>query len=490
MHKVNKLYQLLENSAEQFPDNTALIFQEKKITYQELNLAANQIKQLLDSIDISEENRVAICAPKSIEFVASIFGILKTGAAYLPVDYSSPIERNKYIVENCEVSAIILTKELFENFKNEFSFVAEIGSDLILAKNNKTTLKKSPEDLAYVLYTSGSTGNPKGVMYSNVGALEFINWSSNTFSPKPDDYFSSHAPFHFDLSIFDLYVSIKHGATLVLIKEEVAKQPLLLAQFISEQKISIWYSTPSILIMLSEYGKMEKHKYDNLRLILFAGEVFPIIKFNVLKKKVSKAVYYNLYGPTETNVCTYFKLPENIETTIPIGKICEHYESCVVEDELLISGVGVMLGYWDIHEKNNFLSLPAGQAGRENRIWYKTGDLVEVDENRNYVFKGRRDRMVKRNGYRIELDEIETALSKHSDIVVNAVVGKTDAEEQMNITAFVVLRNGHEKSVIKMKEYCMNHLPSYMVPNDFIFVEDLPQTSSNKVDYQKLKQLA
>lgn len=483
MHKVNKLYQLLENSAEQFPDNTALVFLDKKISYNELYASANQIKQFLDSINISDGNRVAICAPKSIEFVSSIFGILKAGAAYLPVDYSSPNERNKYIIENCEVSAIILTKELFENFKNEFSFVVDIGNDLILAKNNKTALKKSPEDLAYVLYTSGSTGNPKGVMYSNAGALEFINWSSKTFSPTTNDCFSSHAPFHFDLSIFDLYVSIKHGATLVLIKEEVAKQPLLLAQLISEQKISIWYSTPSILTMLSEYGKMEKYKYDSLRLILFAGEVFPINKFNSLKKKVSTAIYYNLYGPTETNVCTYYKLPESIETTIPIGKVCEHYQSCVVEDELLISGAGVMLSYWNAPEKDIFLH-------KENKLWYKTGDLVGVEGNENYIFKGRRDRMVKRNGYRIELDEIEAALSKNSDIVVNAVVGKSNEEEQMTITAFVVLRNAQEKSVIKMKEYCMNHLPSYMVPNDFIFVEDLPQTSSNKVDYQKLKQLA
>lgn len=483
MHKVNKLYQLLENSAEQFPDNTALVFQEKKISYQQLNSSVNQIKEILSSINITDGSRIAICSPKSIEFVASIFGILKAGAAYVPVDYFSPIERNKFIVENCEVAAIIITKDLFENFKNDFSFIADIGIDLVLAKNNKVTLKKSPEDLSYILYTSGSTGNPKGVMYSNAGSLEFINWSSNTFFPTSADCFSSHAPFHFDLSIFDLYVSIKHGATLVLIKEEVAKQPMLLAQLISEQKISIWYSTPSILTMLSEYGKMEKYMYDGLRLILFAGEVFSITKFNSLKKKIPTAVYYNLYGPTETNVCTYFKLPENIETAIPIGKVCEHYKGCVVNDELLISGLGVMLGYWNVSENDSFWN-------NENKLWYKTGDIVEVDRNGNYIFKGRRDRMVKRNGYRIELDEIEAALGKHSDIVLNAVVGKTNDEEQMTITAFVVLRNGHEKSVIKMKEYCMNHLPSYMVPNDFIFVEDLPQTSSNKVDYQKLKQLA
>lgn len=483
MHKVNKLYQLLENSAEQFPDNTALVFQEKKISYQQLNSSVNQIKEILSSINITDGSRIAICSPKSIEFVASIFGILKAGAAYVPVDYFSPIERNKFIVENCEVAAIIITKDLFENFKEDFTFAADIGIDLVLAKNNKVTLKKSPEDLSYILYTSGSTGNPKGVMYSNAGSLEFINWSSNTFFPTSADCFSSHAPFHFDLSIFDLYVSIKHGATLVLIKEEVAKQPMLLAQLISEQKISIWYSTPSILIMLSEYGKMEKYKYDSLRLILFAGEIFPIAKFNSLKKKVPTAVFYNLYGPTETNVCTYYQLPENIETSIPIGKVCEHYQACVVDDELLISGAGVMLGYWNVPEKSSFWK------DGENKLWYKTGDLVDVAESGDYIFKGRRDRMVKRNGYRIELDEIETGLSKHPDIVIVAVVGKINEEEQMIISAFVVLRNAHEKSVIKMKEYCMNHLPSYMVPNDFIFVENLPYTSSNKVDYQKLKQL-
>lgn len=483
MDKVNKLYQLLENSAQQLPDNTALVFQEKMISYHQLNSSANQIKELLVSVNITDGNRVAICCPKSIEFVSSIFGILKAGAAYVPVDYFSPIERNKFIVENCEVAAIIITKELFENFKNDFSFVADIANDLILAKSNKIVLKKSPEDLSYILYTSGSTGNPKGVMYSNEGALEFINWSSKIFSPTSSDCFSSHAPFHFDLSIFDLYVSIRHAATLVLIKEDVAKQPMLLAQLISEQKISIWYSTPSILTMLSEYGKMEKYKYDSLRLILFAGEVFPVNKFIGLKEKISGASYYNLYGPTETNVCTYYHVPENIETAIPIGKVCEHYKSCVVDDELLISGMGVMLGYWNVPEKDNLWK------DAENRLWYKTGDLVDVAETGDYIFKGRRDRMVKRNGYRIELDEIEAALSKHVDIVTSAVVGKNNNEEQMTITAFVVLRNPQEKSVIKMKEYCMNHLPSYMVPNDFIFVENLPNTSSNKVDYQKLKQL-
>lgn len=483
MHKVKKLYELLEISATQFPNHTALVFLENKITYQQLNAAADDVQQKLTSIEIREGSRVAICCPKSIEFVSSIFGVLKSGAAYLPIDYSSPVERNKFIVENAEVAAVILTKELYRFFSSDFTLVSDIGNDLLLVKNRKTDLIKSPQDLAYILYTSGSTGNPKGVMYSNVAALEFINWSSEVFSPTVDDCFSSHAPFHFDLSVFDLYVSIKHGATLVLIKEEVAKQPMLLAQLISEMKITIWYSTPTILIMLAEYGKMEKYSFDKLRLILFAGEVFPVNKFKLLKEKLPHSSYYNLYGPTETNVCTYYHLPNNINAEIPIGKACEHYESLIVNEELYISGNGVMLGYWNSKENSIFWK------DTDNKVWYKTGDLVEVLESGDYVFRGRRDRMVKRNGYRIELDEIEVGLAKNPDLIRSAVVAVINKEEQMVISAFVVLRETAQKSLVKMKEYCMNHLPSYMIPNDFIFLDELPSTSSNKVDYQKLKQL-
>ncbi len=161
MDKIKKLYQLLENSASQHPDNTALIYLDKSCTYSQLNSFSDAIKQQLDAIQIPEGSRVAICSPKSIEFVASIFGILKSGAAYLPIDYSSPIERNKYIVENAEVAAMIIVKSLFEHFENSFTFVADIGNDLILVKNKKKELKQSPNDLAYILYTSGSTEYPK-----------------------------------------------------------------------------------------------------------------------------------------------------------------------------------------------------------------------------------------------------------------------------------------------------------------------------------------
>ncbi|HEY0031155.1 MAG TPA: amino acid adenylation domain-containing protein [Bacteroidia bacterium] len=489
MDKAGKLYQLLDVSAEKAPDATALIFQQKHFSYNQLSSASKKLQALLHANGIGEGDRVAIYTAKSIEFVISQFAILRAGAAYLPIDFNAPIERNKFIIEDCEAKAIIIHKKHSTAFADSFVFVAELEEDLQLLKSKKEC-SISPIDLAYILYTSGSTGRPKGVMYSHAAALEFINWSSDVFTPAPTDRFSSHAPFHFDLSIFDLFVSIKHGAALVLIDENTAKQPLLLAQLIAEKKISIWYSTPTILTMLSTFGKMHKFNCDSLRLVLFAGEVFSCNQFLQLKEYWNKARYFNLYGPTETNVCTYYEVDSSFDfqekKQFPIGKCCEHYQAQVLNSgELCISGNGIMLGYWQAEEQNN----TAFFTDKENRQWYKTGDLVEKNPDGNLIYKGRIDRMVKRNGYRIELSEIEAALHQHPGIKANAVLSFTTAENTIAITAFVSCISENDESIIKMKEYCTKHLPLYMIPNNFIFLKSLPQTASNKIDYQQLKQL-
>ena len=204
----------------------------------------------------------------------------------------------------------------------------------------------SPDDLAYILYTSGSTGKPKGVMLSHQNALSFVDWCSEVFEPGEIDRFSSHAPFHFDLSILDIYVSIKHGATLVLVEEEIGKDPIRLAALISDKRISIWYSTPSILSFLAQYGKLDQYEFPDLRLVLFAGEVFPIKHLRMLKDLLPKPRYFNLYGPTETNVCTYFEIPATIPEDqtkpFPIGEACSHYRIRVVDEQGQDVGIGQM----------------------------------------------------------------------------------------------------------------------------------------------------
>jgi amino acid adenylation domain-containing protein len=482
------LYNLLYQAAEQYPHHSALIHNGTKFTYHDLRKHSEEINDILSRINIGKGDRVAICLTKSIEFVAAIFGVLKSGAAYLPLDYFSPDDRNIFIIENAGAKAIILKKDKIHFLSKDYLILAETNEGLIVAER-KTQAKKSDTDLAYILYTSGSTGQPKGVMISSSAALEFINWGSETFRPTHNDKFASHAPFHFDLSVFDLFVSIKHAATLVLIDAEIGKQAMLLAKLIAEEKITIWYSTPAILHMIALYGRIRKYEYDHLRLVLFAGEVYPVNRFRKLKEQWPYPKYYNLYGPTETNVCTFYMIPDDpaeFPEEFPIGQKCAHYSAMVMKGEddtsgeLYISGKGLFSGYWGTEKENTWHMI-------DNKKWYNTGDIIQIDKNGLFVFKGRSDRMVKRNGYRIELAEIETSLAKNENIIECAVLCTTDESQTSRITAFVSCKKGEEESEIKMKEFCAKHLPSYMIPDTFIFLKRLPLTSNNKTDLQDLK---
>jgi amino acid adenylation domain-containing protein len=518
----NALHQLLDYSAQVFSDHTAI--EEPghgTITYKELAILSDRLRDRLCYLGIRPGDRVGIYLQKSIDAVASIFGILKTGATYVPVDPRAPASRNAYILNDCSVKVVVLEQRFEAKFRAEIEQLGAMPQLLILEGTGgslplKAALKRedeknpasatetvlsSPQDLAYILYTSGSTGKPKGVMLSQRNALSFVDWCSEVFQPTERDCTSSHAPLHFDLSILDLYVSIKHGATLILISEEVGKDPARLAPLISERRISIWYSAPSILSLLAQYGNLERYDYSCLRLVLFAGEVFPVKHLRALQSLLPKPRYFNLYGPTETNVCTFYEVPSQIpeDRTIPypIGKACSHLRTKVInehgqevsvgeEGELCVSGSGVMQGYWNLPERSaqTFLEDPSGQR------WYKTGDIVVEASDGNYIFIGRRDRMVKRRGYRVELGEIEACLYRHSAVKEAAVVAFPDKEAGIQIKAFLSCRGEKRPSLIELKRFCSENLPLYMVPDLFSWQDSLPKTSTDKIDYQRLKEIA
>ena len=481
-------------------------------SYSELSAYADEVRRELSALGVMPGDRVGLCVPKSIGALASIFGILKAGAAYVPVDYSSPAARNAYIFGDCATKAIVIDAACAESLYAELSggdwelcrspaFEQRQAGLLIMKRNDARTQSAPPEtNLAYILYTSGSTGRPKGVMHSHSTALSFIDWCSQEFRPEPQDRFSSHAPFHFDLSILDIYVPIKHGASVVLIGADAGKQPGTLSHIIADQKITVWYSTPSILRMLVEYGRLEEHNSSALRIVCFAGEVFPIKHLRALMARWPRIAYYNLYGPTETNVCTYFKVPANVpedqETSLPIGKPCSGDITRVVlpdgaeapqgtEGELLVAGGSVMLGYWNLPELN-----AAAFSKSEGRTWYRTGDVVREDECGDYIFLGRRDRMVKRRGFRVELGEIEAALHRHPAIPEAAVVAKTTDQGEVQVHAFISWSDKSPPSTVELKRFSSRNLPLYMVPDQFSVVAELPKTSTDKIDYQRLKGFA
>ena len=486
-------------AAARFAGRTAVIDPgHGSLTYAELDALSASVRDRLAQLGVVRGDRVGLYLRKSADTVAVIYGILRAGAAYVPVDYGAPAERNAYVFHNCEVKVLIAEARVLDAVRAQFETLGRtprlIGlEDVGGAKGLKRWLESedragraepvehhasSPGDVAYILYTSGSTGRPKGVTLTHENAVSFVEWCSETFEPHERDVFSSHAPFHFDLSVLDLFVSHRHGASLVLIGEEAGKEPTGLIKLIAEHRISVWYSAPSILSLLAQFGSLDKHPVPDLRHVLFAGEVFPIKHLRRLAELWPAPRYFNLYGPTETNVCTFYevKLPINPErnTPFPIGKVCSHLRGKVVhedgkevptgqEGELCITGRGVMQRYWGLPEQTqkSFLTDEGG------KLWYRTGDIVFQDADGDYVYKGRRDRMVKRRAYRVELGEIEAGLYKHSQIKEAAVVAIPDEEAGVKIIAHVCSKSGAPLSLIEMKGFCAEVLPMYMIPDRF-----------------------
>ncbi len=515
------LFEFLEHSAGIEPGRIAVIEPgQGSITYGELNALASQLRDRLHHLGVRRGDRVGIYLHKSIDSLAAVLGILKTGAAYVPVDPGAPASRNAYILTDCQVKAVVIEECFVDGLSSEWSTNGDTPRFLILDQTGggkyikemldgaQASTPISPvdsvtlslDDLAYILYTSGSTGKPKGVMLTHRAAISFVDWCSEAFQPDYNDRFSSHAPFHFDLSILDIYLPIKHGASLVLISEEIGKDPVRLAAVISESKITIWYSAPSILGFLAQYGKLDQYDYSSLRIVLFAGEVFPVKHLRALKKLIPNPRYFNLYGPTETNVCTFYEIPQLIPeervNSYPIGKACSNYQIRVLDElctevpsgkegELCASGAGMMTGYWNLPEKtaNAFLVDSSGKK------WYRTGDIVFEGPDGDYIYLARRDRMVKKRGYRIELGEIEAGLYRHPAIKEAAVVALQN-DDGVRIRAFVSHHMDSRPSIIELKQFCAQNLPAYMVPDLFSFLDVLPKTSTDKIDYQKLKEFS
>jgi L-proline---[L-prolyl-carrier protein] ligase len=513
------LHHYLQYGVQRFPDHPAIEEPGKgTITYRQLDALSSRLRDRLRLMGARRGDRVGIYLHKSTDAIASILGILKTGAAYVPVDPLAPAGRNAYIVNDCSVKVVIVESSFAPALAKEIEAIGtvpqiirleKVGGGVGLAKateaqgNDGLTTGADElvegDDLAYILYTSGSTGKPKGVMLSHINATSFVDWCIDTFEPRQEDRFSSHAPLHFDLSIFDLYVAFGSGGTLVLVPEDIGKEPSKLASLIADARISIWYSAPSILSLLVQYGTLEKYDYSALRMILFAGEVFPVKHLRSLTKRLPNRRYFNLYGPTETNVCTFYEVPslfpEERTEPFPIGKTCEHLRARVLDEEgrevksgqrgeLCIAGLAVMQGYWNLPEQSARAFWDA-----DGVRWYRTGDIVVEPPDGNYVYIGRRDRMVKRRGYRVELGEIEAGLYRHPAIKEAAVVALSDQEAGVRIRAFVSSQDGKHLSIIEMKRFCMEVLPPYMIPDVFSFKESLPKTSTDKIDYQRLKEI-
>jgi amino acid adenylation domain-containing protein len=517
------LHQLLDDSAERFPDRTAVVDRDRLATYQEVSHRSGQLANLLGQLGVRRGDRVGIYLEKSLEAVVGIYGVLKAGAAYVPLDPRAPMARLGYMAGNCGIRWLVTGRrqagawgELLAHGAPLQHLVvmnagpesdleeASAGLQLATAEALDAHSEQTPAtgtidlDLAYILYTSGSTGAPKGVMLSHLNGMTFVNWTVEEFGVREEDRLSSHAPFHFDLSVFDLFGASHAGAALVLVPPAVSVFPIEVARFIRDNEISVWYSVPSILSMMTDRGQVGESDFRHLRTILFAGEVFPTKYLSRLMRLLPHVEFANLYGPTETNVCTFYRMPEPpLEDAgdIPIGRAIANVSTFVVTPEgrraapgevgeLLVRGTTVMRGYWGDPDKTAERLVPDPFGDQFQDQVYRTGDMVEELPQGDYRFLGRKDNQIKSRGYRIELGEIETALYAHPEVVECAVIAVPDELISNRIRAFVVSREGLLEA--ELVRFCSDRIPQYMIPEAFEFRETLPKTSTGKIDRQSL----
>ena len=520
------LQHLLLNSAARYPEREAARLAGASLTYRQLDGLANQVARTLLSRGLQRGDRVGIYVHKSFASLVGVFGILKAGGVYVPLDPNAPPKRLAYIIKDCDIRLLLTAGDMRQTVAamveeasplhavvlldapGDHGFVGRLSSsvvgwDEVLSHPDGVVDAGSvtDTDLAYILYTSGSTGVPKGVMITHRTIFTFINWCRDTFKLSSADRVTSHAPLHFDLSTFDIYATTQAGGTIILVPENLSTLPVQLADLLQDEQVTVTYLVPSILSLMVNYGNLPKHDLGRLRTVLFAGEVFPIKYLRRLVEALPHAEYYNLYGPTETNVCTYYKVqhadlaPERGDSPIPIGQACENIDVFAVDEmggrvlepgqegELLVRGSCVAQGYWGDSAKTAQAFVPNPFSTSYQEIAYRTGDIVTLaPDRRNWIYKGRRDHMIKTRGYRVELAEIETALYRHADVREAVAVAVPDDLLGNRIRAFVVPAPNSSVTPKELESFCAGIVPKYMVPEKIELCEALPKTSSGKID--------
>ena len=480
--RARDLVTLTRRAAARHPDRVAVVCAKMTLSHAELDRRAERAAGALEARGVGPGDRVGLWAEKSADLVAIMLGTLRLGAAYVPIDPTSPVTRVARIAEDCALSLLVTSREASVD-------VPTLEPDVAVTYDGSPRARPSVsrEALAYVLYTSGSTGAPKGVCVSHGAATAFVDWARTELGVGPDDRLSNHAPFHFDLSVLDLYAALGAGASVHLVPDALAYSPSGLVTYAVSHALTIWYATPSVLMLMLGRGDAAAWREAKLRAVLFAGEPFPIDKLAELRRRVPTARLLNLYGPTETNVCTYHEVTDadlEGEAPPPIGRACcgdavialtQDGRTAVAGEigELVVRGPTVMMGYWG--------KPPRGAEP------YPTGDLARVLDDGSFSFVGRRDTQVKVRGHRIELGEIEHVLMKHPSVEVAAVVAVGEGTER-RLLAWLV--GPEEPSLVAIKRHCATWLPRHMIVDGVRRVPQLPLTSTGKIDRRRLASLA
>ncbi len=500
----------ITESARRFPDREAFRFGNVSLTYRDVEKRMNQLAGVLHAQGIEKGDRIGIYLNRSIETAIAIFGILQAGGVYVPIDPKAPVARSQFLIEDCDIEILVSQpaqrKRISQIVKNKNNIRTVIGVSELEGVNTiswetvffASTTFNLPfrileKDLAYIIYTSGSTGQPKGIMHTHYSGLSYARLTAELYQITEKDRIGNHAPIHFDICTLGYFTSPLVGACTVIASDAATVFPASLGQLIAEENLTIWYSVPLALVQILQNGVLADRALPHLRWVLYAGEPFPPKYLRALMQQWSGTRFSNVYGPTETNACTYYNLPEIPATDdpIPIGQVWKNTDYLILDEagnavapgetgELLICSATQMLGYWRnpaLTEKS--LHTVTANTGQTSEF-YKTGDLVKEKDGILH-FLGRKDFQVKVRGHRVELGAIEACLVAHDSVREAAVFTVKDVEERLKIVAAVILSTNSEDAVKKLRQFLKEKLPLYAVPEEIKIVEDFPRTSSGKI---------
>lgn len=500
--------------AQQTPDHPALSFQGTQLSYQELDTSSSQLAHALVNAGALPQDRIGIFLHKGLELGVAIYAILKAGCAFVPLDPFMPAERLAYIIDDCDINILVssdaLIKTLSQLTTSRSLKIAGVSADIPFEKIERDTISDQPEYppeviitdqyLGYIMYTSGSTGNPKGMMHTHSGSICYANWGKDHVQLTYTDRVASHAPLHFDLSIFDFFSTLRAGATVVLVPETVTKFPASWTKLIADEKITAVFTVPYTLITMYEQGAMDSRDLSSLRWILFGGEPYPRRQLRQIMTALPNTQFTNVYGPAEAPSCTCYDIPRPLsdgDHPLPIGRLSLNSEGLVINQddeecrageagELCIRSSTLTRGYWNKPDLNSKAFLYKPGPGPFPTVYFRTGDRVQMGDDGYLRFLGRMDRMVKTRGHRVELDEVESALGSHNNVIEAAAFVIPDQHASHSIIAAVTVRISSDTNPADLITHIRAKLPPYAVPQDLIIVQSLPHTSSGKVDRRQL----
>ena len=497
---------VLENTSNKFPEKIAFVDNKREVNYKEFTFNSKKIGTYLSKNTLNKNCPVLIFIDKTVNCLETMIGTLYSGNFYTILDVKSPKNRIESIIQNLEASIIITDiknqkklESLELNIKNVFIYEEMIQTEIDNEKLQKINNERIDTDIMYILYTSGSTGIPKGVVVNHRAVLSYIKWVEETFEINENTIWGSQTPFYFSMSITDVFTTMLTGATMYIIPKVNFSFPINLIKYLNENKINTIYWVPSALCIVANLGALKDVKLPNLKKVLFAGEVMPTRQLNMWVNALPDTMFANLFGPTETtDICSYYILDKELKDTesVPIGKHCNNCGLIIVNEngeeikykeneesesgELLARGSFLASGYYKNEEKTKqaFIQNPINKCYPE--IVYKTGDIVKYDKTGNLIYLSRKDYQIKHMGYRIELGEIEKNIYAIDGVTLCCAIYDDENKK-------IILYYQGEIDEIELAKEAENILLPYMRPNEIVKLERMPYNANGKIDRKYLK---